>query len=120
MGTTIGLYVLTTIAAALIGVFVSVLFSSLYTLKDGVGGSVVPAVKIGCSLDSSGNPESFLTEQADGSIVCVENGGSGNNTVFVIDDINGYFQVTPGAKGPPEISLSDSVYQVRRACILVL
>ena len=50
----------------------------------------------------------------------IENGGSGNNTVFAIDDINGYFQVTPGAKGPTEISLSDSVYQVRRACILIL
>ena len=103
---------LTTICAALIGCLVSALFANLYVLKDdGVGESVDPDVRIGCSLDAYGDPQSFLTQQADGSVVCAA-GGSGNNTVFFMDDINGYFQKSAAASGPAKLSLAESLYQV--------
>ena len=90
----------------------SVLFSSLYTLKDdGVGANLDPNVNIGCDVDEYGNPQSFLTQQADGSVLCEANGGSGNSTIFSIQDINGYFQKSPLAEGPAKLSLSEGLYQ---------
>jgi hypothetical protein len=83
---------------------------------DGVGESVDPEVRIGCSLDVHGDPQSFLTQQADGSVVCTDNGGSGNNTIFVMEDINGYFQKSSTASGPAKLSISEGLYQVRH-CI---
>ena len=111
VGTTIGLYICTTIIAAIIGCIVSVLFSNLYTLKDGEGENLDPNVKIGCDVDEYGSPQSFLTQQADGSVLCEANGGSGNTTIFSIEDINGYFQKSPQAEGPAKLSLSESLYQ---------
>ncbi|KAL7428806.1 hypothetical protein ACHAXM_003560 [Skeletonema potamos] len=111
VGTTIGLYVFTTICAALIGCLVSALFANLYVLKDdGVGEGVDPDVRIGCSLDAYEDPQSFLTQQADGSVVCAA-GGSGNNTVFFMDDINGYFQKSAAASGPAKLSISQGLYE---------
>jgi hypothetical protein len=110
--TTIGLFVFTSICAALIGCLVSILFSPLYVLNDGEGKIIDPEVRIGCSLDAYGDPQSFLTQQADGSVVCVDNGGSGNDTVFVMDDINEYFQKSAAASGPAKLSLAESLYQV--------
>jgi len=78
---------------------------------NGVGESLDPNVKIGCNLDEFGNPQSFLTQQADGSVLCEANGGSGNGTIFSLEDINGYFQESPQAKGPAELSLSEGLYQ---------
>lgn len=111
-GITIGLYICTTICAAIIGCVVSVLFSNLYTLQeDGVGEGLDANVKIGCDVDEYGNPQSFLTQQADGSVVCEANGGSGNTTIFSIEDVNGYFQKSPQAEGPAKLSLSEGLYQ---------
>ena len=111
-GVTIGLYICTTICAAIIGCVVSVLFSNLYTLQeDGLGESLDPNVKIGCDVDEYGNPQSFLTQQADGSVLCEANGGSGNTTIFSIEDVNGYFQKSPQAEGPGKLSLSEGLYQ---------
>jgi hypothetical protein len=111
VGTTIGLYICTTICAAIIGCIVSVLFSNLYTLKDGEGENLDPNVKIGCDVDEYGSPQSFLTQQADGSVLCEANGGSGNSTIFSLEDINGYFQKSPQASGPAKLSLSEGLYQ---------
>ena len=112
VGTTIGLYICTTICAAIIGCVVSILFSNLYTLQDdGVGESLDPHVKIGCNVDEFGNPQSFLTQQADGSVLCEADGGSGNATIFALEDLNGYFQESPQAKGPAKLSLSEGLYQ---------
>ena len=112
VGTTIGLYICTTICAAIIGCVVSILFSNLYTLKDdGEGESLDPAVKIGCDVDEFGNPQSFLTQQADGSVLCEANGGSENSTIFALEDINGYFKKSPQADGPAKLSLSEGLYQ---------
>jgi hypothetical protein len=118
VGTAIGLYLFTTICAALIGCLVSALFSNLYVLKDdGVGESVDPDVRIGCSLDAYGDPQTFLTQQADGSVVCAA-GGSGNNTVFFMDDINGYFQKSAAASGPAKLSISQGLYEVRHSMMI--
>ena len=112
VGTTIGLYICTTIFAAIIGCVVSILFSNLYTLQDnGVGESLDLAVMIGCDVDQFGIPQSFLTQQADGSVLCEANGGSGNTTIFSIEDVNGYFQKSPQAEGPAKLSLSEGLYQ---------
>jgi len=109
--------VFTTICAALIGCLVSALFANLYVLKDdGVGEGVDPDVRIGCSLDAYGDPQSFLTQQADGSVVCAA-GGSGNNTIFFMDDINGYFQKSAAASGPAKLSISEGLYEVRHSMI---
>jgi len=115
--TTIGLFVFTSICAALIGCLVSILFSPLYVLNDGEGKIIDPDVRIGCSLDAYGDPQSFLTQQADGSVVCVDNGGSGNDTVFVMDDINEYFQKSAAASGPAKLSISEGLYEVRHSMI---
>ena len=117
VGTTIGLYVCTTICAAIIGCISSVLFSNLYTLKeDGEGENLDPSVMIGCDVDEYGNPQSFLTQQADGSVLCEANGGSGNSTIFSIQDINGYFKKSPFAEGHAKLSLSEGLYQGK--CLL--
>ena len=109
--TTIGLYVCTTICAAIIGSIVSVLFSNVYTLVDTEGESLDPNVKIGCAVDEFGDPQSYLTQQADGSVLCEANNISGNNTIFSLEDLNGYFQKSPQAEGPAKFTLSESLYQ---------
>ena len=109
--TTIGLYVCTTICAAIIGSIVSVLFSNVYTLVDTEGESLETNVKIGCAVDEFGDPQSYLTQQADGSVLCEANNISGNNTIFSLEDLNGYFQKSPQAEGPAKFTLSESLYQ---------
>ena len=67
-------------------------------------------------MDEFGNPQSFLTQQADGSVLCEANGGSGNSTIFALEDINGYFKKSPLAEGPAKLSLSEGLYQGK--CLL--
>lgn len=67
VGTTIGLYVCTTIVAALIGVASSVIFSRYYVLNNSGGETEVPAdVRLGCQVDGKGEIESYLAEMPDG------------------------------------------------------
>lgn len=54
---------------------------------------------------------SLLTTQEDGSVVCSSDGVA-SNTTFLMDDINGYFAMSPGAEGYAQLSLSDSIYSV--------
>lgn len=104
---TVGLYLFTTFSAAIIGCIVSVIFSKGYNLKDSVYEAVLPEVRIGCN----GDLMSLLTTQEDGSVVCTSDDVSGNTT-FLMDDINGYFAMSPGAAGYAQLSLSDSIYAV--------
>lgn len=42
--------------------------------------------------------------------MCMDNGGSGNSTIFALEDINGYFQKSPLAQGPAKLTLSESLF----------
>ena len=107
-GTTIGLYLLTTLAAAVIGVCMSVAFSNFYTLQDGQAEVVPPDVLLGCTTDGD-TITSYLTEMDDGSVACVPGDGAGAASTFSVDDVNGYFALSAKARGPAELTISESL-----------
>eukprot|EP00804_Cyclotella_cryptica_P007304 CCRYP_002543-RB/>CCRYP_002543-RB protein AED:0.06 eAED:0.06 QI:169/1/1/1/0/0/2/396/529 len=111
VGVTIGLYISTTICAVILGVLSSLAFSSLYPKNDGEGtASVVPEVKLGCSVDAvTGLASSFLTEMSDGSLVCTTENST--DSIFLMEDVNGYFATSPSVTVVTEITLSESLYQ---------
>ena len=93
VGTTIGLYVFTTICAAMIGVLVSVIFSQFYHIENDGHAEIVPAdVRLGCTVNKNDEIDSYLTKQADGSIMCMSIEADMNSTLFRLEDENGYFQ----------------------------
>lgn len=108
VSTTIGLYVLTTVCAAIIGVVCSLTFEGFYVLMNDQENVVEPDVALECKGETS---NSYLTEM-DGSIVCMPLGAG--TSLFRLHDINGYFAKSELAKGAPELSLSDSIYEVRK------
>ena len=109
VGTTIGLYMLTTLAAAVIGVVMSVSFSGFYTLnEDGHAEAVQPDVLLGCATDGDAIT-SYLTEMEDGSVSCVTGDGAGDASAFRVDDVNGYFALSAKARGPAELTVSESL-----------
>lgn len=114
---TIGLYLLTTVCASLIGVASSVIFSNFYTLTNGVPDEVDPVVRMGCSYDADGMIGSYLTKSEGGSVSCSA-ASDGEDTMFMMDDVNGYFAKSGLAEGPAQLTLSESIYQVRFAVYL--
>jgi Na+/H+-dicarboxylate symporter len=111
VGHTIGLYVLTTLCAAIIGVLSSLAFSGKYTeLDTGEGDAIVPEVRLVCGVDAALNPTSFLTEMTDGSVMCAA-GDATSEALFLMEDVNGYYATSASAKGVTEMSLSQSLYQ---------
>jgi len=111
VGTSIGLYVITTLCAAIIGCVASIIFSQLYTLSDGHPELEEPDVRIGCTMNEDEEITSYLTEGGDGSVTCVADGEMGNSTIFRIVDVNGYFAKSDKAQGPAELTFSQSLYQ---------
>jgi hypothetical protein len=112
VGLTIGLYVLTTVLAAAIGSITSVMFSRFYELMNSAPVEVEPEVRIGCQTDSHGGITSYLTEQDDGSVLCMAGAQPlGNDTKFLMFDVNGYF--TKANEGLPTLTFGESIYQVR-------
>jgi hypothetical protein len=109
VGTTIGLYAFTTVCAAVIGCVVSSQFARLYTLGDGADEPVTSEIRLECGTGSG----TYLTEQADGSVMC-SLAGENMTSTFLVDDLNGYFQQSAAAQGLAELSLSESIYQVRK------
>jgi Na+/H+-dicarboxylate symporter len=110
VGHTIGLYILTTLCAAIIGVLTSLAFSGKYTELDGEGEPVVSEVRLACSVDDAMNPTSFLTEMNDGSVMCAA-GDPTNQSIFMMQDVNGYYATSAEATGVTEMTLSESLYQ---------
>jgi len=110
VGVTIGLYISTTICAVIFGVLSSLAFSSLYPKNSGEGAAtVVPEVKLGCSVDAmTGLATSFLTEMNDGSLVCTT---ENSDSIFLMEDVNGYFAVSSSTTAVTDITLSESLYQ---------
>jgi Na+/H+-dicarboxylate symporter len=107
---TIGLYLLTTFCAVIIGIVVSLIFSSKYaTHQQETLTGVPPVVQLACSVDDFGSPTSFLTEMNDGSLIC-EAGAATDQSEFLMQDVNGYFATSSAAKGLTQMSLSESLY----------
>jgi hypothetical protein len=111
VGITIGLYISTTICAVICGVLSSLAFSSLYPKNTGESAAtVVPEVKLGCSVDvMTGLATSFLTEMNDGSLACTTENST--DSIFLMEDVNGYFAVSSSTMAVTEITLSESLYE---------
>jgi Na+/H+-dicarboxylate symporter len=100
---TIGLYLLTTIAACLFGIIATLIMKGSYEQK--IFPESGPAfISLGCNADGA-----FLAEGDDGSLSCTSDYGVMDNINFLIDDISGTFvKKSGGARN--DISLSDTVY----------
>jgi Na+/H+-dicarboxylate symporter len=100
---TIVLYLITTVVAAILGIISILSFKSLF--EEGDFDEAPPAsITLGCNKDGS-----FLSEMADGSLMCTADYASAGDTEFNIVDITSSFvKSTSGAKD--DISLSDTVY----------
>ena len=99
---TIGLYLLTTVAAAILGCIAIAIFKGMFSQKifDDSGPSMV---QLGCNAVGS-----YIVEQADGSLVCTDTFES-EDAMFMIDDVTGSF--VKSSSGPQNsISLSDTFY----------
>jgi hypothetical protein len=53
---------------------------------------------------------SFLTEMNDGSVMCAA-GEATSESLFLMQDVNGYYATSAAAKGVTQMSLSESLYQ---------
>lgn len=109
VGTTLGLYLLTTVCASLIGVLMSVIFSQFYYVEDMAEPQIYPDVRLGCSVNNvTQEITSFLTETDDGSISCVA-GSADTSTTFRVDDVNGYFPNPSAESELAQMTLSESL-----------
>ena len=80
-----------------------------FDTMDPTSGVGEASVRIGCSIDEFGNPQSYLTQESSGMVTCIDNDGTGNETIFSMLDINGYFKVAN--PGPAKLSLSQTIYE---------
>ena len=107
---TIGLYIFTTICAVTFAIIGSLIYSDKYAVADDTSGDTsIPEVTLACSVDSAGNPTSFLTEMNDGSVMCAA-GEPTDESLFLMDDVNGYF-ATSSEGGPAKVTLRESLYK---------
>jgi len=98
---TIGLYLLTTIIASILGILSIVSFKGLFTA--GSFEDPAPAtVKLGCNA-----ADMFLTEMDDGSVMC--SADMEDSSTFLIEDLEGTFVKSSGGVRS-DISLSDTIY----------
>ena len=114
--TTIGLYLLTTVCASLVAVLSSFIFSRYYELKDGHGEEeIAPDVRLGCTVDENDVIESYLTEQSDGSVICMSSSDDNTNntdTLFRLEDVNGYFQPSSDSLELEKLTFSEVRYPI--------
>jgi Na+/H+-dicarboxylate symporter len=98
----IGMYLLTTLIASIIGVISIVSFKGLFelgTFEDGPD----PQVSLGCNAAGS-----FLTEMDDGSLMCSDSGSEADISFYFNDLTNSLVKRTSGPRS--DISLSDTIY----------
>ena len=108
--TTLGLYLLTTICASLIGVFMSIIFDQYYGVVPKIATPLYPDVHLGCSVNNATQQiTSYLTEMTDGSLSCVA-GSANESTTFRVDDVNGYFP-DPNKSHFEKLTLSQSLVE---------
>ena len=125
VGTTIGLYVLTTICAAVIGVVTSLIFSPFFDVVPGAETEgeaaaavrTLPEVHMGCgALTENGESTHYLTLNSGGLLECVsvpmnETANTWLNDTFLLYDVNGHFQTSFDGAGPAKLSLGESLYE---------
>ena len=104
---TIGLYIFTTFCAVVFAVIASLIYSGKYVVADDATEDVpIPEVMLACSADAT----SFLTEMNDGSVMCAA-GDPTEESLFLMQDVNGYFATSMGDDAPAKLSLSESLYE---------
>ena len=123
VGTTIGLYVLTTICAAIIGVITSLIFSPFFHVVPGeetegeAAAATLPEVHMGCgALTESGESMHYLTLNSGGLLECTsvpmnKTTNTWLNDTFLLYDVNGHFQKSFDGAGPAKLSLGESLYK---------
>lgn len=100
---TVGLYLLTTVMASIIGIISIVSFKGLF--DEGDFAENPPAtITLGCN-----NEDHFLAEMEDGSVICTADFGDDENKEFTIIDVTKTF-MTKSSGPSSSISLSDTVY----------
>lgn len=101
-GKTIGMYLLTTAIASIIGIVSIMIFKGTFKTEV-LANNGQSRVSLGCSEDSS------LIHDEAGEVYCAANGNltEGSN-YFTIEDIDGTFVSISG--GPAELSFSDTIY----------
>jgi L-cystine uptake protein TcyP (sodium:dicarboxylate symporter family) len=100
---TIGLYLLTTIMASILGILSTLSLKGLY-MEGEFDTSGAPMITLACNEEGS-----FLTEGENGAISCSADYTDMNDIKFAIDDLTGSFsRRTSGARD--DISLSDTIY----------
>lgn len=103
-GKTIGLYLLTTFVASIIGILAIVCFKPLFKTEE-IATDLLSRVQLGCSAEAG----SYLTHDESGNVYCsAGNLTEGMNTYFNIEDIDNTFVHT--STGPEELSFSDTMY----------
>jgi len=102
---TIGLYLLTTLLASILGLISIVSFQPLFDQGEFEVTSE-QRVQLGCDAES----DSYLSHGVNGTVVCSANLTDDMSSYFVISDIDNTFQTT--SSGPKDdISMSDTVYE---------
>ena len=103
-GKTIGLYLLTTLIASIIGIISIMIFKPFFKTED-IDRNSETRVQLGCD---NGEEGSFLTHGVNGSVFCSANITEGMSNYFSIEDIDGTF--VENNDGPAELSFSDTIY----------
>jgi Na+/H+-dicarboxylate symporter len=104
--TVIGLYLTTTIAAALFGTISTLIFMGFYNSEEiATSEALSPAIiQLGCGENF------FLAQAADGTVSCVSAEMAASiDTDFTLYDINNVL-TSQGKSGPAQVSLSDPIY----------
>ena len=101
--TTIGLYLLTTIVASILGIICIVMFRSKFT-SETFEEDLETVVTLGCN--SAG---SFVTEGADGTLSCSSTSQSEEDILFLFDDVTGAL-VKASSGTASDISMSETIY----------
>lgn len=100
---TIGLYLLTTLVASILGLISIVSFQGLFEQGE-FDTAKSTRVQLGCDGEGS-----FLSHDADGSVVCSANLTEDMSSYFIINDVDSTFSKT--SSGPKnDLSLSDTIY----------
>lgn len=100
-GKTIGMYLLTTLMASIIGIISIMIFKGTFKTEV-IDNDGQTRVQLGCEEGS------FLTHDDSGSVFCAANLTVGMSNYFSIEDVDGTFVQSSG--GPAELSFSDTIY----------
>jgi len=112
-GTTVIMYICTTLIAGILAVIYSALFKGLYLAQDD-DEAVTPAyITLGCGSSIDGDTQqanSYLREYPNGTLTCSDDYESQNDVLWTIQDINGTFVQSSAGEDVADLSLSETIY----------